>query len=96
MSGLFKKIKNAYHLFKAIDLEQLNHLSQKIDLAEVMKNVGKLNDEQLTGLMKMLSTNKKSTITPFTDGDFYDISHTLNPEELALQLKVREIGRAHV
>jgi glutaryl-CoA dehydrogenase len=89
MSGFFKKVKSAYHLFKSIDMDQLNHLSQKIDLAEVMKNVGKLNDEQLAGLIKMLGSNKKSKIVPFTDGDFYDIGHTLSAEQRALQLKVR-------
>ncbi len=87
--AFFQKIKNAYHLFKSIDVEQLNHLSQKIDLAEVMKTVGNLNDEQLSGLIKMLSSGKKSKIVPFTDGDFYDIGHTLNAEERAIQLKVR-------
>lgn len=87
--SLFSNIKNAYRLFKQVDLDQLNQLSKKVDLAEVMKNVGKLDDKQLSGLMKMLGGNQHKKELPVIDGDFYNISHTLNPEERALQLKVR-------
>jgi glutaryl-CoA dehydrogenase len=87
--ALFSNIKNAYRLFKEVDLEQLSELSKKVDLAEVMKNVGKLDDKQLSSLMKMLGGNHSKKELPAIDGDFYNISHTLNPEERALQLKVR-------
>lgn len=87
--SLFSNIKNAYRLFKQVDLEQLSELSKKVDLAEVMKNVGKLDDKQLSGLMKMLGGNHQKKELPAIDGDFYNISHILNPEERALQLKVR-------
>lgn len=87
--SLFSNIKNAYRLFKEVDLEQLSELSKKVDLAEVMKNVGELDDKQLSGLMKMLGGNHPKKELPAIDGDFYNISHTLNPEERALQLKVR-------
>ncbi len=87
--SLFSNIKNAMHLFKQIDMEALGKLSQKIDLAEVMKNVSKLDDKQLAGLTKMLSGNHKKKELPPIEGDFYNIGHTLKPEERALQLKVR-------
>ncbi len=87
--SLFSNIKNAYRLFKQVDMEQLGKLSQKIDLAEVMKNVSKLDDKQLAGLTKMLSGNHKKKELPPIEGDFYNIGHTLLPEERALQLKVR-------
>lgn len=87
--SLFSNIKNAYRLFKQVDLDQLSQLSKKIDLAEVMNNVGKLDDKQLSGLMKMIGGNRPKKELPLIDGDFYNISHTLNPEERALQLKVR-------
>jgi glutaryl-CoA dehydrogenase len=87
--ALFSNIKNAIHLFKQIDMEALGKLSQKIDLAEVMKNVSKLDDRQLAGLTKMLSGGGKKKELPPVDGDFYDIGHTLKPEERELQLKVR-------
>jgi glutaryl-CoA dehydrogenase len=87
--ALFANIKNAIRLFKQIDMEALGKLSQKIDLAEVMKNVSKLDDRQLKGLTKMLSGGGKKKELPPVDGDFYDIGHTLKPEERTLQLKVR-------
>lgn len=89
MMALFSNIKNAWHLFKQVDLEQLSHLSKKIDLAEVMNRVGKLDDRQLSGLMKMVNGNHSQKELPPIDGDFYNISHTLTPDERALQLKVR-------
>lgn len=54
-----------------------------------MKHVGQLSDEQLAGFMKMLGSSGKPRPQPFTDGDFYDIGHTLSSDERMLQLKVR-------
>lgn len=88
--GLFSNIKNAYRLFKQVDLEQLSELSKKIDLSEVIKNVGKLDEKQLSGLMKMIGNNHSKKELPSIDGDFYDISNTLTSEERAIQLKVRD------
>lgn len=87
--SLFSNMKNAYRLFKQVDLGQLSQLSKKIDLAEVMNKVGKLDDKQLSGLMKMIGGSDSKKELPAIDGDFYNISHTLTPEERALQLKVR-------
>src|SRR4051794_29434344 len=86
--SIFSNIKNAYRLFKQVDLQQLNQLSKKIDLAEVMKNVGKLDDKQLAGLTKMLGGHKKKEL-PTIEGDFYNIGHTLTADERSLQLSVR-------
>lgn len=94
--SLFANIKNAWHLFKQVDMEQLSRLSQKVDLAEVMNRVGKLDDKQLAGLVKMIGGNHHHKELPPIDGDFYDISHTLNPEERALQLKVRKFMEEEV
>ena len=87
--SLFTNIKNAYRLFKTVDLHELGKLSEKIDLAEVMKSVSKLDDKQLAGLTKMLSGGHKKKELPPIEGDFYNIGHTLSPEERALQLRVR-------
>jgi glutaryl-CoA dehydrogenase len=87
--ALFSNIKNAYRLFKQVDLDQLSQLSKKADLAELIKNVGKLDDKQLAGLIKLIGGKQSKKELPLIDGDFYNISHTLNPEERALQLKVR-------
>ncbi|WP_222102000.1 acyl-CoA dehydrogenase family protein [Fluviicola chungangensis] len=87
--ALFSNIKNAWHLFKQVDMEQLSHLSKRIDLAEVMNKLGKLDDRKLSGLMKLMDGNQVKKELPPIDGDFYNISHTLTPDERALQLRVR-------
>ena len=96
MASVFSKIKQAYRLFTHIDLDALNHLATKVDLSEVMKNVGKLDDKQLAGLMKMLNSGGKHKPAPPIDGDFYNLSHTLTKEERELQLKVRAFMETEV
>lgn len=87
---MFSKIKNAVQLLKNIDFTALSRLSDKIDLPKVMDAVGKMDDKQLAGLMKMLESggNRKKELPP-VDGDFYDLSHMLNEDDRALQLQVR-------
>ncbi|WP_343631715.1 acyl-CoA dehydrogenase family protein [Fluviicola sp.] len=87
--SVFSNLKNAWRLFKQVDMEQFSRLSQKIDLAEVMNRVGKLDDKQLAGLMKLIGGNHSKKELPPVDGDFYNIGHTLSPDERALQLRVR-------
>lgn len=72
-------------------MDQLAKINQKIDLAEAMKTLGKLDDRQLVGLMRMLKTkNKKGQHDlPPIDGDFYNLDLKLTPEQRELQLKVR-------
>lgn len=89
MSGAFSNLKNIIHLLKSVDLEQLNKISQKVDLPLLMENFSKLDDKQLQGMMKMLNPNKKQKELPPIDGDFYDVFHTLTPDQRELQLKVR-------
>ncbi|BAV07815.1 glutaryl-CoA dehydrogenase [Filimonas lacunae] len=98
MSSLYQKLKQAWHLYKNIDLDALNHLASKVDLGAVMQNVSKLDDAQLQGLMKMLSSGggKKKKPTPPVDGDFYDIAGMLTPEQRELQLKVRSFMETEV
>ncbi len=90
--SLFSKIKQTIHLMKDIDLDALGKLSQKVDLSEIMKTVGELDDRQLQGLMKMLkykSGKRGQHKLPPIDGDFYDLALKLSPEQRELQLKVR-------
>ncbi|MEG0188440.1 MAG: acyl-CoA dehydrogenase family protein [Algoriella sp.] len=89
MSGAFSNLKNILHLLKSVDLEQLNKISQKVDLPLLMENFSKLDDKQLQGMIKMLNPNKKKKELPPIDGDFYDVFHTLTPEQRELQLKIR-------
>src|SRR6202012_708454 len=94
--AFFSNIKNAFRLFKQIDMQQLNKLSEKIDIAEVIKNVSSLDDKQLAGLTKMLGGHHKKKELPAIDGDFYDIGHTLTDEERKLQLSVRAFMEAEI
>lgn len=85
----FSKFRNIIELFKNIDFEQLSAISQKVDLPKLMSGFSKLDDKQLSGLMKMLDPQKSKKELPPIDGDFYDIYHTLSPEHREIQLKVR-------
>ncbi|NIG56065.1 acyl-CoA dehydrogenase family protein [Chitinophaga sp. Cy-1792] len=90
MSGTFSKLRNAYHLFKSIDFKMLAKLSEKVDLPKVMESVSKMDENQLNGLLKMLSArSSKKKVPPAVNGDFYDIAARLSPEDRELQLKVR-------
>lgn len=90
MSGIFSKIKNGYELFKNIDFKQLETLSKKVDLQEMMVALGNLDDGQLQGLQKMMkNTAKKQKELPRINGDFYDLSASLSDEDRVLQLEVR-------
>ncbi len=87
---MFNKIKNAIKLFKLVDLEQLEKISKKIDLAEVLGSVSKMDENQLKMAMKMLTGNKKKREAPPINADFYDVSAKLSEEDRALQMKVRQ------
>lgn len=87
---MFSKIKKAYQLFKSIDFVQLDRLSRKVDLPKVMDSFSKLDDKQLSGLMKMLDGDKPKRDLPPINGDFYKLHMRLSDEDRALQLKVRD------
>lgn len=91
MANMFSKIRQLFKLYNSIDMEQLGRLSQKVDLGEAMQSLGKLDDNQLAGLMKMLKGSGKKRPDPRVDGDFYDVGHTLTPQERELQLRVRDV-----
>lgn len=79
-------------MMNEIDLDALSELSKKVDLSEVMKTVGELDDRQLEGLMKMLKHKrgkKGQHKLPPIDGDFYNLSLKLTPKQRELQLKIR-------
>ncbi|MCW8979885.1 MAG: acyl-CoA dehydrogenase family protein [Altibacter sp.] len=89
--ALFRKIKQTISLLRNVDLDALGKISQKIDLPQVMAAVGELDDRQLQGLLKMLKSQSKKGQhkLPPIDGDFYDLSLKLSPEQREIQLKVR-------
>jgi len=97
MAVKFSTIRQAFHLLKNIDFQQLGHIAEKVDLPKVMAAVGKMNDQQLAGLMKMLTSGSghKKELPP-VNGDFYDLAGMLTEEECALQLKVRHFMETEI
>src|SRR5690606_9179179 len=96
MSNIFSKAANIYNLFKSIDFKQLEALSKKVDLQEVMTQFGKMDDKQLAGLMKMMKGGDKKKELPPIDADFYDLSGKLSPEDRELQMKVRQFMETEI
>lgn len=90
--SIFNKIKSTFSVLKSVDIAAIAKLSEKIDLGEVMKTVGELDDRQMAGLMRMLKTKarKGQHNLPPIDGDFYDLSLKLTPHQREIQLKVRQ------
>ena len=72
-------------------MDQLAKINSKIDLAEAMQTLGKLDDRQLAGLMKMLKTKRRKGQhdLPPIDGDFYNLDLRLTEKQREIQLKVR-------
>ncbi|MUP44379.1 acyl-CoA dehydrogenase [Gramella sp. BOM4] len=89
--SFFKKVRNTINLLKQVDMDQLAKINSKIDLTEAMQTLGKLDDRQLAGLMKMLKTKRRKGQhdLPPIDGDFYNLDLRLTEEQREIQLKVR-------
>lgn len=96
MSKTFSKIKSGLHLLKNLDFDQLAKISEKVDLAKVMDSFSKLDDDQLKGLMKMMSGAGKKKVLPEINGDFYELRDKLSDEDRELQLKIREFMEKEV
>ncbi len=91
MANIFSSLKNAYTLFKTVDFQKLEALSQKVDLTKMMDSVSNLDETQLQGLMKMIGTPHKKRELPAIEGDFYHLGdEALKDEDRALQLHVRD------
>jgi glutaryl-CoA dehydrogenase len=93
---MFDKIKNMMDLMKSVDLDQLEKISKKVDLKQVLDAVAKMDDKQLQMVMKMLTGGGKKKELPPINGDFYDIDSKLNDQDRALQLKVRNFMETEI
>lgn len=82
-TGLFATLKQ-------IDLKKAARLFSKINIVEAFNNVAKMDNTELYQLMKLLKGGDRKKPLPPIDGDFYDLSSLLNPEERRIQLLVRE------
>jgi len=90
MSNIFSSLKNAYNLFKQIDLNQLDALAKKVDLPKMVETISSFDDRQLAGMMKMVRGRNEKKELPPIEGDFYRLGEeALKDEDSALQLKVR-------
>ncbi len=88
--SIIKNIRQGIELFRNLDFDQLAAINKKVDLAKAMKGLAKLDENQLNGLMKMLSSSgDKKRELPEINPDFYELSDKLTPDQRALQLKVR-------
>lgn len=96
MANPFSKIKSAFKLLQQIDFDQLDKLSAKVDLPKALDGFSKLDDAQLSGLMRMLESDKKERKLPEINGDFYEVHLRLTEEERAIQLKVRQFMEAEI
>ncbi|MBA5794060.1 acyl-CoA dehydrogenase family protein [Flavobacterium sp. xlx-214] len=86
---MLDKIKKTIDLIQSIDIDALQKLNEKVDLKQLMQSVSALNDEQLKGIVHLLSGTQKKHEVPPIDADFYDVSDGLTEDERNIQLKVR-------
>lgn len=94
--SFFKNVRQLIRLSSELDLNAIAAISEKVDLGKAVKGLSQLDDNQLKGLMKMLTGSHTKRPNPIVDGDFYDIGHTLTTEERELQLKVRQFMETEI
>lgn len=94
--SIFKKLKTTLGLAQQLDFEKIGKLAQKVDLNKMIGLVSSMKDEDLQKLIKFMEAGKKKHEFPEIDGDFYDLHQLLNPEERAIQLKVRDFMQREI
>lgn len=87
---MLNKIRSVIKLMKSIDLAQIEKISQKIDIPQVLAAVAKMDDKQLKMAMKMLTggSGKKKELPPI-NADFYGMEDKLTADNKMLLVKVR-------
>src|SRR5699024_8694973 len=83
-------------LLKNIDIGGIVKMAQKVDMGKLISKVTEMSESDLKKMMKMLDGGGADREPPPIDGDFYDLSDKLSPEERAIQLKVREFMETEV
>jgi len=94
--SLFKKIKAGLNLLQTVDVDKIGKLSQKVDLNKMVGLVSSMKEDDLQKLIRFMEGGKKKHEFPEIDGDFYDLSELLSPEERATQLAVREFMQREI
>ena len=76
--SIFTNLKSAYKILK------------KVDVTKMLDSLSHMDEHQLNGMMKMMSSSKKQRELPPINGDFYHLGEeALDDEDRALQLTVR-------
>lgn len=83
-------IKSIFQLIRKLDFGKIQKLASKIDLQQAMAALDKMDEKQLSRLVKVLGGEQQSRPLPPIEGDFYQLGKNLPDEDRALQLKVRE------
>ncbi len=89
MSNTFFQNQKRHRIIQINRFRSVKFNFPKSKSPKLMENFSKLDDKQLNGMVKMLDPHQKKKELPPIDGDFYDIYHTLTPEQREVQLKVR-------
>lgn len=85
-----------FQLLRNLNISGIMKLAQKVDLGKLIEKVNKMSESDLRKMMKMLDRGSTDREPPPVDGDFYDLSAKLAPEEREIQLKVREFMETEV
>ncbi len=79
-----------FSFLKGFELSKLKAISEHIDLKEMLSSLSHMNKTQLYELSKALKAGNKHYTPPEIEGDFYQLSDLLTPEEREVQLRVRK------
>lgn len=95
--GIFDTFSQLRIFLKNIDLAAVNRLAQKVDLNKLMGAVSKMSDEDLSKMLKMMQAGAgRKKIPPAVNGDFYELTRTLTPEDREIQMKVRNFMETEI
>lgn len=85
-----------FQLLRNLNISGIIKLAQKVDLGKLISKVNKMSESDLKKMMKMLDGGSSDREPPPVDGDFYDLSAKLSPQEREIQLKVRDFMESEV
>lgn len=91
-----KNNTSIFGLLKNLNVSGIMKLARKVDLGKLISKVNQMSESDLNKMMKMLDKGPADREPPPIEGDFYDLSAKLSPEEREIQLKVRDFMETHV
>jgi glutaryl-CoA dehydrogenase len=95
--SIFESFSQLRTLLKTIDIQAVAKLSKKVDLNKMMGIVSKMSEEDLGKMLKFMEAGSgKKKAPPVVNGDFYELTGTLSPEDKLIQLKVREFMETEI